>query len=145
MWCTKRTHVSEQGCDWDGSIPCCSCWRHNLVACCLSAHRAIHPPLCVWLYPADNIAADFQSLFINPAASLPVIIGEFGPATISDMTMAHAETLMQQCNALGLPWLAWTLHMRCPPSLLQDLSNNGCGISMPLQLSDWGKLVKQYL
>ncbi|EFN55972.1 hypothetical protein CHLNCDRAFT_145302 [Chlorella variabilis] len=92
-----------------------------------------------------NIAADFQSLFINPAASLPVIIGEFGPATISDMTMAHAETLMQQCNALGLPWLAWTLHMRCPPSLLQDLSNNGCGISMPLQLSDWGKLVKQYL
>ena len=51
----------------------------------------------------------------------------------------------QSANSLGVPWTAWTLHMRCPPNLLQDLSGNGCGEGMPLQLTGWGQLVKQYL
>ena len=51
----------------------------------------------------------------------------------------------QTANSLGIPWTAWTLHMRCPPSLLQDLSNYGCGVGMPLRLTAWGELIKKYL
>jgi hypothetical protein len=95
------------------------------------------------LRAADNTQADFQSLFISPANSLPVVIGEFGPS--STMTLADAELLMLQCNNLGLPWLAWTLHQRCPPNLLVDKSNQGCGEGMALQLTGWGAKVQQYL
>ncbi|EFN55667.1 expressed protein [Chlorella variabilis] len=61
------------------------------------------------------------------------------------MTLADAEALMQLTRTLGLPWTAWNLHMRCPPDMLVDLSSNGCGIGMPLQLTAWGSLVKTYL
>ena len=54
-------------------------------------------------------------------------------------------TLMQLCNTQRMPWLAWTLHMRCPPNLLVDNSNAGCGAGMPLQLTPWGTKVKTYL
>ena len=33
----------------------------------------------------------------------------------------------------------------CRPDMLVDLSSNGCGIGMPLQLTAWGSLVKTYL
>ncbi|PRW39381.1 Cation efflux system related [Chlorella sorokiniana] len=69
-----------------------------------------------------NPAADFASLWVKPAQKLPVYIGEFGPVDGS-MTSADAETLMQTANSLGIPWTAWTLHMRCPPNLLQDLNS----------------------
>ena len=95
---------------------------------------------------ADNGQADFQDLFVTPSQTLPVVIGEFGPATdVSDMALPDAEALMQLCNTKRLPWLAWTLHMRCPPNLLVDNSNAGCGAGMPLQLTPWGTKVKTYL
>ncbi|KAI7843641.1 hypothetical protein COHA_002880 [Chlorella ohadii] len=91
-----------------------------------------------------NPQADFAALWVNPAKTLPVLIGEFGPVDGS-MTSADAEKLMQTANSLGIPWTAWTLHMRCPPNLLQDLSNYGCGVGMPLRLTAWGELIKKYL
>jgi hypothetical protein len=152
-------------------------------------------------FHADNVATDFQQLFVVPSQTIPVHIGEFGPAL--DMTLADAEALMQRTQALGIPWTAWNLHMRCgnitvvqavcvlwtrwlavafitcqhpamhgggapgaakrclltmevtvracvascrcPPNLLVDNSNGGCGLAMPLQLTQYGQLVKQYL
>lgn len=91
-----------------------------------------------------NPSADFAALWVNPSKKLPVLIGEFGPVD-GYMTSADAEALMQTANSLGIPWTAWTLHMRCPPSLLQDLSNYGCGVGMPLRLTAWGELIKKYL
>ena len=82
-------------------------------------------------------------MFVIPSATLPVHIGEFGPVS-GYMTQADTEELMKRAKNLSLPWTSWTFHHRCPPSMLQDLSNNGCGINMPLQLTSWGALVKKY-
>ena len=99
----------------------------------------------------DNIAyethvydppAMFGELFETPARSLPVLIGEFGP---SGMTEADTTTLMERAEAIGVPYLAWTFHMRCPPNLLVDNSGNGCGIDMALAPTSWGMRLRARL
>lgn len=55
------------------------------------------------------------------------------------------SSLVQVARDLGLPWTAWSLHMRCDPSMLQDRSGGGCGVGMQLQLTAWGSLVRGYL
>jgi hypothetical protein len=77
-----------------------------------------------------NTADSFERMFVQPSKSLPVIIGEF---------------LMNRADELGVPYLAWSFHMRCPPSLLEDLSGGSCGIDMPLQPSEWGRQLKAHL
>src|SRR5690606_587166 len=42
-------------------------------------------------------ASDFDSMFIQPSKTLPVIIGEFGPAQ-GYMTMTDVSTLMEQAE-----------------------------------------------
>lgn len=86
--------------------------------------------------------SQFAALFETPSASLPVVIGEFGP---SGMTEAEAETLMQSAEAHGVPYLAWTFHMRCPPNLLVDGSAGGCGVGMTLTPTSWGARLKARL
>jgi endoglucanase len=89
--------------------------------------------------PAANFAARFE----NPSATLPVIIGEFGPA--GGMTTTDTAELMVRAEAAGVPWLAWTFHMRCPPGLLVDNSAGGCGVGMALAPTAWGTQVKTRL
>lgn len=86
----------------------------------------------------------FDDRFVGPSATLPVIIGEFGPAD-GYMSMDDAGALMDEAEATGVPWLAWTLHMRCPPSLLVDHSGGGCGVGMDLEPTPWGELVRDRL
>lgn len=93
---------------------------------------------------SDNPVADFDALFAKPSKTLPLILGELGPVDDS-MTTADAEAAMQRANNLSLPWTAWSLHMRCPPNMLQDLSAGGCGVGMPLRLTAWGRLVQKYI
>jgi endoglucanase len=88
--------------------------------------------------------SEFQSLFIEPAQTLPVIIGEFGPAS-GYMTINDCEELIKQAESLKIPYLAWTFHMRCPPNLLVDYSNGSCGFNMPLEPTSWGELLIKYL
>ena len=83
-----------------------------------------------------NPSADLAALVFEPATSLPVVIGEFGPSA-GAMNSSDAAALMRQATAHGVPWIAWSLHMRCDPSMLQDLSGGGCGLGMPLRLTDW--------
>lgn len=87
-------------------------------------------------------SSQFAQVFGNAAKTIPVIIGEFGPANMSDSDLA---ALQQQAEQNGIPHLAWTLHMRCDPSLLVDNSGGGCGIGMALQPSPWGQLLKTRL
>lgn len=87
---------------------------------------------------------EFQTLFIEPAQTLPVIIGEFGPVS-GFMTMDDCEELIKLAEFLKIPYLAWTFHMRCPPNLLVDNSNVGCGENMPLEPTSWGELLIKYL
>lgn len=84
--------------------------------------------------PASTFAARFQ----NPSKTLPVIIGEFGPAQ-GYMTLSDCQSLMASAEQLEIPHLAWTFHMRCPPNLLVDNSGGGCGVNMQLTpTQDWG-------
>jgi len=87
---------------------------------------------------------EFQILFIEPAQTLPVIIGEFGPVSGFN-TMSDCEELIKEAESLKIPYLAWTFHMRCPPNLLVDNSNWGCGKNMPLEPTPWGELLIKYL
>ena len=87
-----------------------------------------------------DAASTFQQRFVTPASTLPVIIGEFGPAD-GAMTLQDCTTLMNTADALGVPYMGWTAHMRCPPSLLEDNSEGSCGIGMPLDPTAWGQLL----
>ena len=86
--------------------------------------------------------SQFQAVFEDPSKTLPVIIGEFGP---TGMTETDCGNLMDSADARQIPYLAWTFHMRCPPNLLVDNSNNSCGVDMPLVPTSWGELLKSQL
>ncbi len=91
-----------------------------------------------------NPESEFQDLFVQPSQTLPVIIGEFGPAS-GFMTENDCIALMNRADSLSIPYLAWTFHMRCPPNLLVDYSNWGCGVDMPLEPTSWGKILMDRL
>lgn len=95
-----------------------------------------------------NPQPDFKALFEDPALSLPVIIGEFGPqldpAKGPVMTLADCNALMASARVLDIPHLGWTFHHNCDPNMLVD--NSGvpptCGASMPLGPTEWGMRIK---
>lgn len=89
-------------------------------------------------------ASTFQSRFLGPAQVIPVVIGEFGPVS-GTMTTADTAALMTQAEAAGVPYMAWTFHMRCPPSLLVDNSAGSCGLGMTLAPSAWGQQLQAQL
>ena len=84
-----------------------------------------------------NPQTDFKALFEDASLTLPVIIGEYGEQ--------DADALWQSAESRDIPYLAWTFHMRCSPSLLADTSGGGCGVGMKLQPSTWGDKVKARL
>jgi endoglucanase len=90
-------------------------------------------------------ASTFQSRFVGPSATLPVIIGEFGPAVEAGMTIDDCRQLMTLADSLSVPYLAWTFHPRCSPNLLQDLTGGACGVGMPLAPTNWGTVVREHL
>jgi endoglucanase len=93
------------------------------------------------VYDAANL---FAARFENPSATVPVIIGEFGPVA-GTMTEADCVTLMSSAEAHGVSYLAWTFHMRCPPNLLVDSSGGSCGVGMTLTPTSWGTKLKTRL
>jgi endoglucanase len=91
-------------------------------------------------------ASTFEDRFLRPARSIPVVIGEFGPvSTVANMSADDCRRLMNEADAAGVPYLAWTFHMRCGPNLLRDLSGRGCGVGMPLEPTEWGELLRAHL
>jgi hypothetical protein len=88
--------------------------------------------------------SEFKVMFEDPSLILPVIIGEYGPAT-GYMSMADTQTLMTRAEALKVPYLAWAFHQRCPPNLIVDIAGYGCGINMTLTPTPWGQQLKNQL
>lgn len=93
-----------------------------------------------------NPAARFDELVVQPAKTLPVIIGEFGWRQDQDVNMSldDCHGLMDLADKLELPWLAWTFHGNCPPNLLVERKET-CGAGMPLTPSAWGRVIKERL
>ncbi len=89
-----------------------------------------------------NPTSDFADMLTTPAQTLPVIIGEYGPA---NMSSDDCQNLMDLADQQGIPHLAWTFHMRCSPDLLVDNSSGGCGVDMPLQPTAWGQQLIDHL
>ena len=87
--------------------------------------------------------SEYASEFEIPSQTLPVIIGEFGPAN-GYMTEANCTEMMTRARAAEVPHLAWTFHQRCPPNLIQETAP-GCGIGMTLTPTSWGTLLKNAL
>jgi len=101
-----------------------------------------------------NAAKDFDGLFLSPAKTLPVVIGEYGPVDDEShkATLTDVETLLNQATTAKIPFLAWTFHQNCSPNLISDQagrpwSQNSSvdGIDMPLIPTDFGNLVKTNL
>lgn len=90
-----------------------------------------------------NPETDHAWLFIEPSQHIPVIIGEFGPFYA---TVDECRLMMERAESREVPYLAWTFHMRCPPNLLVDYSEGGCGEDMTLEpTSDWGQAIMDRL
>jgi len=88
----------------------------------------------------------FQARFVDPKKKIPVIIGEFGPVTdVAQMSLDDCKKMMEQAEANDVPYIAYTFHFRCPPNLLKDTSEHGCGVGMSLEPTEWGKALKDRL
>jgi len=101
-----------------------------------------------------NSPNDYDSLFISPGKTLPVIIGEFGPINdnFHKASVADMETLMSQANTAKIPYLAWTFHQFCSPNLIADQPNMKWdhnteidGLGMPHHPTDFGMVLKNNL
>jgi Cellulase (glycosyl hydrolase family 5) len=94
-----------------------------------------------------NPASDFDALIVQPGQTLPIIIGEYGPAgTMTDSDITQLWTVAQ---AQGVPYIAWDFHQRCPPSMLQDTAGDGCGLDAStgydFPRTAWGDLLYAHL
>lgn len=74
-----------------------------------------------------NPQTDFDKLIVQPAKTLPIIIGEYGPA--GSMTTSDVMALWSIAEANDVPYIAWNFHARCAPTLLVDNASDGCGLA----------------
>ena len=91
-----------------------------------------------------NPESDFESMWVEPARTIPVIIGEFGPFD-TYMNLSDCAALQEQARAAEVPHIAWVFHMRCDPNLLVENSGGGCGVDMALEPTEWGQLLRDNL
>ncbi len=95
----------------------------------------------------------FDDRFETPSQTIPVIIGEFGPADVGAglvMTLDECDDLMKRAEALNVPWLAWSFHQACAPGLIEEQGTvqQQCGSlpsGMTIVATEWGNRVKNRL
>jgi len=94
-----------------------------------------------------NPATDFDALIVQPSHTLPILIGEYGPA--GNMTDTDIQTLWTTAQANDVPYIGWVFHMRCPPNMLQDTASDGCGLDAStgyaFPRTPWGDLLHDHL
>jgi hypothetical protein len=94
-----------------------------------------------------NTADEFAALLGGPHETLPIIIGEYGPAL--EMTEEDVMALWTLAEDAEIPYLAWNFHMRCPPNLLEDTAEDGCGLAAAtgydFPRTSWGDLLHDHL
>jgi endoglucanase len=94
-----------------------------------------------------NPASDFDALVVRPGRTLPILIGEYGPA--GTMTESDIRTLWTTAQANEVPYIGWVFHQRCPPNMLQDTASDGCGLDAStgyaFPRTAWGNLLHDHL
>lgn len=94
-----------------------------------------------------NTADEFAHLLSEPHATLPIVIGEYGPAL--EMTEEDIAALWALAQQEEIPYLGWNFHMRCPPNMLEDTAEDGCGLSAAsgydFPRTAWGDLLRDHL
>ena len=96
--------------------------------------------------------ADFDALIVQPGKKLPLVIGEYAPASVGGttaMTEDDVRAMWAVAQANEVPHLAWNFHMRCPPNMLADTASDSCGLSAAtgyaFPRTPWGDMVHDYL
>ena len=111
--------------------------------------------------PGENIAyeihpynpkTDFDRLIVQPSKTLPILIGEYGPAATGGstaMTEDDVRALWPIAQANEIPHIAWNFHHRCPPNLLADTAIDHCGLAAStgyaFPRTAWGDMLHDYL
>jgi hypothetical protein len=97
-----------------------------------------------------NPQEDFEDLITVPGRTLPILIGEYGPATINGQVLmdeSDIRALWTLVKAQEVPHIAWNFHHRCDPDLLRDTGGDGCllspGYNFPRE--SWGDMLYEYL
>jgi hypothetical protein len=94
-----------------------------------------------------NPQSDFDALLTQPNMTLPILVGEYGPA--DNMTDDDIRALWSKCQQLEIAHIAWNFHQRCPPNMLQDTASDGCGLAASTNYdfprTPWGDLFHDYL
>jgi hypothetical protein len=96
--------------------------------------------------------AGFDALIVQPGRTLPLVIGEYAPASVGGttaMTEDDVRAMWTVAKANEVPHLAWNFHMRCPPNMLADTAKDSCGLSAStgyaFPRTPWGDMVHDYL
>jgi hypothetical protein len=89
-----------------------------------------------------NPESDFDAMLTQPKKTLPIIVGEYGPAMMTDSDIQALWTL---CKAQEIPHIAWNFHHRCPPNLLEDPGDCALQASYAFPRTSWGNLFHDYL
>jgi len=91
---------------------------------------------------AYNPPNDWQELFIDPAETLPVIIGEFGPDGTYMETIDVAKQLMATAETLEIPYIGWSFSSQNRPTMLQGDDPSEClQDDWPLVPTEWGQAI----
>jgi Cellulase (glycosyl hydrolase family 5) len=95
-------------------------------------------------------AGQLERMIVEPSRRVPVLIGEFGPNDFGSrdfrMSYEDAQAVIEIAEREGIPYSAFSFHMRCPPNLLVDHSAVDCGVGMPLEpTAAWGEMVRDAL
>jgi endoglucanase len=94
-----------------------------------------------------NTAADFDRLIVQPSMTLPIMIGEYGPA--NGMMDSDIQTMWTVAQANEVPYIGWAFHQNCPPNMLQATASDGCGLDAStgyaFPRTPWGDMLFAHL
>jgi hypothetical protein len=83
---------------------------------------------------------ELDRVLVQPHRTLPVLVGEH--AVTPEFSESDVRALWELCKQQEIPYIAWTFHMRCPPNMLQDVTEDGCGHAPGYDFprTEWGDM-----
>jgi endoglucanase len=89
-----------------------------------------------------NPEKDWQAQFIDPALTLPVIIGEYGPDGTYMKTVAEAKALQARAEELEIPYIGWSFSSQNGPAMLVGSDPDECTkANWTITPTEWGNAI----